>query len=372
MKKILKYPYILLLTAILQACISEYFPSGISESPEILVVDGVITNGETVIKLSRGIALDEAFGVGNYVNNASLYIETDGGHLSQQALITEEGKYVFGNVALMPDSLYRLRIHLQDDIFVSEFLAPLQTPEIDSITWNKSASGEPINIYVHTKNDNDKSRYYRWTFNEIWEFTSPLYANGKIDKTGIVLYDEREGPYNERYYCWQRNNSKDLIVESTIKLSDNEVRYKKIQEIPASNKKLSVLYYLDVKQFHLRKNAFDYFENLQKNIESMGSIFAPIPSEMHGNISCITRDIPAIGFVDVATSTTKSIYISRSDNLYEQPGRSCDVFLEYTPGYLPYFYDPQAGFSYAPANCIDCVRAGGTKDKPAFWPNNHF
>lgn len=356
------------------SCISEYHPDDTGINPEILIVDGVITNGETVIRLSRSIALDETFGANNYVNYATLYIETAGGVRSPKAVMSEGGRYIFSDVALKTDTLYRLRIEVGEDIFVSEYLTPLVTPEIDSLTWKKAGEGEPVNLYVSTTNDNSNSRFYRWTFNEIWEFSAPLYSNGMMDPVvdTLILYDEREGPYNERFFCWLRSNSNQLIVESSVKLSDNVIRNKKFHSIEASNNRLSILYYINVNQYLIRKNTFDYFENLQKNIESMGSIFAPIPSEMNGNIRCLNRDIPAIGYVDVSTHSSKIMYIDRKENLYEQPRRSCEISPVKLSGYLTNFYDPQLGFDYAPADCVDCVRAGGTKNKPAFWPNEHI
>ena len=372
MSKKISYIIISLIIFISQSCVSEYIPLEIAENPEILVVDGVITNGETVIRLSKSIALDESFLSNNNVNYANIYIETGGGVLLPKANRTEPGKYVFSNVNLNPDSVYRLRIQLGEDIFISEYLEPQNTPEIDSITWQKNAKGDPVSIFVHTQDAKNASRFYRWTFNEIWEFSSPFYANGKLIGDSVVLYDRLNGPFNERYYCWQWRSSSQLIVETSANLTENHIMYKKIHEIEASNKRLSLLYYINVNQYHIRKSAYDYFENLQKNIESMGRIFAPIPSGMNGNIRCINRDISVIGFIDVALSTNKSIFISGDKDLYEPLPSNCDISPIPLTDYLPNYYDDQLGFDFAPAHCIDCVRAGGSKMKPDFWPNNHF
>lgn len=373
MQKNIFYIIIILIISLNNSCISEYNPTQLSASPEILVVDGIITNGETVIRLSKSIALNQKFDANNQVVNAKVFIETDNGEIYSKAIMSDVGKYVFSNVELSTNKSYRLKIEIGNDTFVSEFLSPLTTPEIDSVTWKKTQIGEPVKIYVHTKDSSDILRFYRWTFEEIWEFTAALYANGTIINDSVVLYDKVNGPFNENYYCWLKNNSTNLIVESSANLSENIIRYKKIHEITPSSNRLSILYYLKVNQYHIRQSAYDYFANQQKNIESMGSIYGPIPSEMKGNIQCLNRDLPVIGYMDVSINTNKFIYISGSEKLYEPKERDCEISTEMFYGYLPYYYEqPPVGFNYAPAECIDCVKAGGSKNKPSFWPNNHF
>ncbi len=373
----LKIKHIILFFVIysLQSCISEYNPTELAGNPDIIVVDGIITNGETVVRLSKSIGINEKFSSAKHLYNAKVYVETGNGELSEQAKMTEAGKYVIANVDLKADREYRLKIIYNEDTLVSEFLSPLHTPEIDSITWKKPAPGAAVELFVHAKDTSNLQRFYRWTYEEIWEYTAKLYANVGINPidSSRVLYDEVNGPRNERYYCWNYKKSSSFILESSANLSDNIIRYKKIHEIPATNNRLSVLYYIIVNQYHVRKSAYDYFENQQKNIESMGSIFAPIPSEMKGNIKCINREIPVIGFVDVAFNTSNYLYISGDENLYESPYTFCEVSKEMEPGYLPYTFDPMSGdMEYAPAHCIDCLKMGGTKNKPDFWPNSHL
>ncbi len=368
-----------LLTFILQGCISDFIPQNAAQNPNILVVDGTITNGETIIKLSESKSLDDISITINFINDAIVYIETSGGLLSDAATLTDPGNYVISNVILNTDSMYRIRISYDNRTYVSTFASPLITPQIDSLSWRKQATGQPVEIMVHTGDKLNQSHFYRWTFNEIWEYTSPLYANvGFVDGV-LVFYDEREGPldddlhYNEKYYCWRRGVSNFLILESTARLKDNIIRNKVIHEISPTNNRLSELYYIEVKQHLISKEAYEYFSNLQKNAEEMGSLFAPIPSETRGNMYCLEDDIPVIGFVDVSTNTTAHMYIYRTDRLYERPNSRCELYFEQVPGTLPYFFSEHDGvIIYATNECIDCTLLGGSKDKPSFWPNNHL
>lgn len=69
------------------------------------------------------------------------------------------------------------------------------------------------------------------------------------------------------YYCWGRDSSKVMLLATTDKLTENLIYEKKLIEIPRDHDKLKILYYIEVKQNRIRKGAYAYFENMQRNIE---------------------------------------------------------------------------------------------------------
>ena len=60
-------------------CIDEYKAKGIKEATDILVVEGVITDYESIITLSRSANISEEHTSLNYVDNAQVYVECDDG-----------------------------------------------------------------------------------------------------------------------------------------------------------------------------------------------------------------------------------------------------------------------------------------------------
>lgn len=372
---ILRLIFIAFSIATLSSCITEYQPGAITGQSEMLIIDGTITDGITIIRLSRSYGLNENFAGNIPVTDAEVVVETKGGIRTMPGLQPERGRYEISTGLLNPDSLYRLHIRWGDDTYSSEFLQPLITPAIDSIYYWKEGPGKPLQIFVNSTNTATASPFYRWSFEEIWEFNAELYAMGAMDPTAdtLMIYDEREGPFNLKFNCWQRSKSNTLILESTLQLTENVINDKKIHEILPGHKRISQLYYIDVTQYSIRKTAYDYFSNLQKNIDEMGSIFAPIPSELNGNVRCMNRDVPAIGYVDVCIPSKRNLFISREQAQYEAPGKSCEVSENSRPGFGIYSIDNTGIIrGYAPFGCIDCTYNGGTKDKPAFWPNNHL
>jgi len=368
--------YILFFLAVLLgSCISDYIPALVSDNPELLVVDGTITDSISTIRLSRSYAIDQNFANNIPVADALVRIEVQGGKARTIGLQPERGRYDIFTGPLAHDSLYRIHIQWNDEEYVSEYLRPLVTPEIDDISIAKKGPGEPLELFVSTTNSASGSSFYRWTYHDIWEFDADLYAMGIWDPTGdsIMIYDEREGPYNMVFHCWQQGRSNTLILENTLKLSENHIRGKRILQIPASNKRISHLYYIEVTQYSIRKETYDYYSNLQKNIDEMGSLFAPIPSEMNGNIRCVTNTLQAIGFVDVCIPSTKNRFITRAEAGFEPPRKSCDVLDTPKYGYGIFQIDNTGNATaFAPLECIDCTKNGGTKNKPDFWPNDHL
>ena len=349
----------------LNACITEYRATGIEELADILVVEGVITDEETIITLSRSVYLTEETSRQVPVNNAEVFVECDDGPPFRMDPPNQDyfpPRYLIKTGQLDLNRQYRLKIKIEDQEYRSDFSPPVKTPEIDSVFWSKEGPGHPVRIHVATHSPDNSILYYRWSYREDWEINSEMRLE------------------DYPYYCWSWEKSKNLLIgsaEKTVfgKLTDI------LASIPPTSSKLSVLYRIDVKQNAIRKQAYDYFANIKKNAEQTGSIFAPIPSELRGNIKCDTdADRPVIGFVDVSTTTQKRRYIKRSDNVYETPRSDCeaiprDSLLIWYEGTIPedrYIqFDPLDTTMYIHIKCVDCTKNNATERKPDDWPNDH-
>ena len=368
-----------LLCLVLCGCITEYNPKGIDEEEDILVVEGIITDDESYITLSRSLNLTVGEASTQYVYNARVYVECDDGGsiLSESPSCGSNGyfdynsnRYVINTGKLNPEHKYRLKIEIDEDVYCSDYSYPIQTPEIDSIFWAKRGKGQPVMIYVATHEPRGKVLYYRWSYKEDWEYFANYYLE------------------NYPYYCWDKANNRDLLLGNTEKTIFGKLT-DKITEIAPSNIKLSYLYRIDVTQNVISKRAFDYFANIKKNAQQTGSIFAPIPSELRGNITCTTDpERPVIGYVDISTTTKKCRYISFTEGAYESPGfnRDCELVprdsLMKWYDHIPNEYvltnprevelSPMAIPYYIKVKCVDCTYYGGVAQKPDDWPpDNH-
>ena len=352
--KVQGYVILFLICLVLCGCITEYIPTGIKTVEGILVVDGIITGDETCITLSRSLNIIKMYypdEVDIYVNNAGVYVECDDG--TRMKGYSNGFQYIIKTGTLNPERQYRLKIEIDESEYCSEYLYPAPTPEIDSLFWMKRSQGQPVMIYVTTQTPDSSIMYYRWSFKEEWEINSRYYS---------VLFP---------YYCWNFHHHEELLVGSAERTTFGSLTAK-IAEIHPSDRKLSVLYRIDVKQNAISKRGYEYFSNIINIDRQIGSIFAPIPSELRGNLICTTDPGKlVIGHVDVSSTAQKRIYIPNSVSEYVPTGCKAYFLYELSPtGFSESIYTFWAeveGGKFVPFNCVDCTYYG-TEQKPEDWP----
>jgi len=380
-----KFTYFIICLSLLSlsGCVEEYTPKDIEEIKDLLIVDGTITNGESVFKITRSVGLQTPLYEAELIYDAEVYVESDNGDIfpgyGGDYWMRWDGTYTVQMGELDPDRKYRLHIAVDNEIYKSSYLSPLFSPPIDSIFSEKPADEKPISIYVSTHDSQDQTKFYKWSYEEHWEVRSELFANAGYINDVLTMFSLNST--NNTYHCWGKDYSKKLLLGATDKISENIISRQKINEMSPSDEKLSVLYYISVKQTLLRNEAYTYFHNLQKNVELTGSIFSAIPSEMKGNIECITSpDTYIVGYVEVSTTTEKDLYINRSKNYYE-PTFDTFCFNEdnRTNETDRVTGRPPAGFSFyqyesrlsVRSRCVDCrTKDNASKDKPDFWPTS--
>ena len=297
-------------------CISQHDIRGVAEVDRILVVEGHITDYESVITLSRSRRLSNDDWIMDYIFYANVFVEREDGTLfpaeSPITVWPPIPRFVVSNGKLDANSRYRLRIEMGNTQYFSEFSYPIITPEIDSIFWTTRETidqwGFPyrtIRIHVATHSPDREVMFYRWSFREDWEVHSLIRLDGF--------------PYR----CWGFENSREMQFGSAERTIDGKVIHP-IREISRIDRILSVLYRIEVTQNAISRRAHYYFENLQRNVELTGSIFSPTPSTIRGNIYNATDpNRHVIGFIDVSTTTRNRLYIPRSDGAYQGTPRRC-------------------------------------------------
>ena len=374
MRKHLKFLFFLAL--ILMGCVTDFTPEvkGVSG---ILVVDGTITDGESVFRLSRSVGITDDIRSADTITNAEVSVERSDG-VFFKASQESKGAYRAINGALDPNLEYRLNISLDGKHYQSIFLKPLISAGIDSLSYQKKGREEPVTIHVSSHAGPDDPPYYRWTYKENWEVKSALYANARQGANGQIIWHNPNTSENT-YYCWVTDSSSVLLLGTADKLAENRLVAHKLFEIPSSDERLSVLYHVEVSQMQIRKEAYDYFKILQDEIERTGSIFSPIMSAGdNGNIFNVSDpDELVIGYVEVATVSREGMFLSYDMNLYlpvVDEVAYCRIFkkgvgMGSDESMLWYRYPETVTFP----SCVDCrTKPGATKNRPAWWPNEHY
>jgi len=141
------------------------------------------------------------------------------------------------------------------------------------------------------------------------------------------------------------------------------------------------LYSIDTKQYALTKPGYEFLEKMKKNTEGIGSIFDAQPSNLNGNIHCISNPAePVVGYLNICPVQEKRIFITNAQvpnwnynsycYLVTIANNSDSIKL------IGLFLDPTTvaasglgivSFNAAPPTCVDCELTG-THVKPFFWP----
>ncbi|MBD2699892.1 DUF4249 domain-containing protein [Spirosoma sp. BT702] len=354
--------------ALVGGCVDPYRPPEITSPASYLVVNGFFNSAPgttTTIRLSRTQNLTD-FKTPAVETKAIVTIESQ-----NKAVYTLKegtpGSYTLAGVTPVEGDTYRLHIQTRGTDYYSDYVPMVKTPPIDSVSWDVVDDGLQISANTHDPQNN--TRYYRWEYEATWEYYSQYYSSLELNGNRIV---SRQFPVNR---CWNSESSTNIITTSTTRLSQDIVSKHPLTFIPGTSIKLESRYSILVKQSSLTKAGFEYYDQLAKITQNIGSIFDPQPSQITGNIksSASATDL-VLGFFRVGNVETKRIFITKSQlpRWYTFTGLEGCVtdtlglkdILDAKPAILTeYLTEYITSSEY----CVDCRLRGGVLTKPAFW-----
>ncbi|WP_400191558.1 DUF4249 domain-containing protein [Hymenobacter sp. B81] len=363
---------------LLAGCVEPFNPKVKNASANLLVVDGFINSqGVSTIKLSRTINLD--------VNRlpppeprAVVFIEAEGG---AQYNLTEglPGTYSSPALTLDPGKKYRLRFTTAaGKVYASDFVAVKTTPEIDRVSWEALPTG--LQLSVSTHDPQNQTRYYRWDYDETWEFTSAFNAylewrNNQVQRRTDNIYR-----------CWTSEKSTPIRLGNSLRLTQDVIANQPLAVLPPNSLKLRYKYTVNVRQYAQSAEEYAYWDNLRKNTENIGTLFDPLPSQLTGNVRSLSNaDEPVIGYVGAFSVAEKRLFITRGElprswdplTGYEDCIDIDTVLVRDMPdifgggNYVPLeplynFRNQIWAYQAAVTDCVDCRRRG-TNVQPPFW-----
>jgi hypothetical protein len=375
---------LIILLTIVFSCREQYTPPAITTASNYLVIEGLINTGtdSTIITLSRTVALNSKTTFKSEAK-AKVTVESDA-NASYSLKEIKTGTYASPALGLNKTAKYRLRIITTDNkTYLSDFVAVKESPAIDSVGYTVQPNG--LQIYVNTHDATNNSRYYRWNYVETWNFHSQYSSSSIVSGNKVV----QRTPDQHIYSCWAGDVSADIVLASSAKLTQDVIYNSVITTVPSSDEKLSGLgYSILVRQYALTEDAFNFWQNLKKNTEQLGSIFDAQPSEIQGNIHNINNNAePVFGYISAGTMQQKRITV-----LYDKwplgwglnrPGyANClsdsilhkDTVILFGGGDAPIPLYPIVvntiiiGYVASSPLCVDCTLRGSNK-KPSYWPN---
>jgi len=360
---------------LLSSCREPYQPPTILAQSNLLVVDAFLDGSDksctVVLSRSQDVSDSKAPPM---EKKANVQLEDSEGNVYILKEVSD-GNYSVSNVTIDTQMKYQLSIKTEaGKSYQSDYVEIKNTPPIDNVTWQATDQG--IQFYVSTHDDEKKSIYYQYRFVETWAYVAPFPSNYEF-QNGIPVPRS-----TDIYHCWATSPSSKISIATSVKLSEDVISNFPFYMISRPSAKYLIRYSILVKQNALTVEAYNYWQQLQKNTEKIGTLFDPQPSQVLSNFQNVdNEDEPVLGYFNAGITTEKRIFVSISELphgwYFRDTPCQADTVLNADLGrhlsdiligglYRGSDLNPY-GYSYTSATCGDCRTAGGTTTKPDFW-----
>ena len=363
----------------LAACRKSYDPPAIQAPNSYLVVDGFINTGRfstTTFNLNRNRNLNDSTTIGIPELHAQFSIVGKHGDVYPLTDNANTGIYTSGALSLDTAQQYSVAITTADGRkYASDAVPCKQSPPIDSVFWSQPGD---LTIYTATHDPAKNSRYYRYDYTETWQHNAELIAAWTLVNNQIAVADSTD----ENWYCWSSAQSTNVLITTSVALGQDLITALPLITIPLGDPRVAVEYSILVRQYVLTEDAYNYWNLIEKTSQNVGTLFDLQPTQLIGNIHCITNPSePVIGYLSASSVQQQRIFIADTVlnawvNPVSLPGCRTDVVpysFDIFPTYpvtdtsvAPYYFSG-GSMIIAPRSCLDCRYQGGTRIKPSFW-----
>lgn len=242
---------------------------------------------------------------------------------------------------------YKLAITTSsDEVYESGFEPIIPSGEIDSIYYqykeNPHSEGNPgsivrgVEVYCDFQDRLDKDYF-------------------KLDWAGT--YQFRSGAFDqERDYCWNTEFPSFNLNAFDDEYANNQLVKGERVCFLEDGLRFSIKYNIQVRLKSLTPGGYEFWQSVQDQYANDGSIFAPTPSPIESNISCISHpEKDALGYFFTSDVATRRLYIPASAILGDNEAiLDCEVF--------------EVGDDVA-AYCYDCreYSSNSKSEPPEYW-----
>lgn len=375
-----------ILILLMGSCIKTYDPDFKDDSIEKWVIEGSITNQEgwQEVRISKSSSYNAAYFFPD--DDCQVKIINEAGDVFQ---LENEGEGLYrvwiSSEYLIPGTSYHLNVITSDgEEFesVPDLMPPPNVLQDATYAIEDMPTLEPevfirgLQFYIDLNEMEESSQFYRWRIRETWEFISAypkeFWYDGEIHRY--------VPPDSSTYYCWATEEYPEIFTLTTQHLQENQVNDIPLHFVSTQTEKLDRLYSYFLEQISLSEDAYNYWEQLRKNVSVGEGLYASQPTAIPGNISNVNdTDESILGFFSATSVSSKRYFIEPIEGLELDFSNHCSpAFLrkglreirwyEY-PAFLMTSDDGTTWIPYMFNNeCIDCRLRGGKTEKPDFWP----
>ncbi len=359
---------IILVYLVITSCIDQIDVT-LGEEP-VLIVDGIITDqfGPHQVKLgfSTGFNKNALFeNTPEEVEGALVEIVDDAG--IREALTDQGNGIYFSRGALKGEvgKSYHVEVHLSDGKTyrsLPECLMPtaqitngaFEKTSVDILTSGATASEDRIVFKIDFQDNPQEVDYYRWRYQGTYQVFAPCGAR----PDSCIVACPNGGPcWQTVADCWATAFDFQFLKTGNDQLTNGkQVQNMEVYSTPL-DRQFNIGYSSLIQQFALTERAYTYWEALENQINSTGSIFEAPSFQIQGNLRSVENPQEfVLGYFGASGVTSTRVFVDRSDVgefFGDIPCEGCT---------------PSAG-NCIPAECVDCRQWPATGIKPYFWPN---
>jgi hypothetical protein len=321
--------------AVATGCIDPFSPD-LEESPDTLVVDGLVTNGPGPhrIQLSRsGVFEQSVRGIDRPVPGADVIIQDDAGN---EVLLTENrpdidpGVYVTAEGALVGTvgRTYTLRVSLPDgSTYTSSPQRMRPVPSLDTLIVQETDQPEGgLEVLAGFRESEETGQFYRWAINSVAAF-------------GILVIGRCQFPDQKGDVCFFRDSRTPGVVNVTDdQLINGQSVLRPVRRFQPESDALRLPHAVRVQQQSLTPDAYEFWNAIREQIENSGTTFSSPPARIEGNVRNPSdpTDV-ALGFFQVSavSEATRCVDPTDFDSYDRNPKIPCStcqgVLVEATP-----------------------------------------
>jgi len=377
------YLFWIIIGLLLNSCIEEYIPNLSNKDINKIVINGGINNNSETQTIYISNSSDVSKPSYNPVSNCDVKVYDIHDNIFQFYESTN-GQYNCNINAnfLTVGNAFRIEILMPNgDLIISDFDTLYNCPDIDTAYYalEEILTPDPDNIiqgiqfYIDYNGLNTSTKHIKWDIYETWEYHARYPRRWYIDFTWI---HEIVPPDYSKNVCWSTEKVIDIFTLSTENLTENKYIKFPLHYVDNTTQKLAYGYSILIKQSALSIEAFNYYKNLKSNIADNGGLYDKQPFYIQGNLTNTTNtDQQVLGFFYASTVKTKRIFINPIEDLELNYDYYCNIRDLSKVGLRAIRYSDYPAdlwldgvLYWIQENCYDCTCAGGTLNKPVFWP----
>lgn len=377
---------ILFLLLAITSCITPFEPEINPADVSEYVVSGRVSDdgGMQTVTVSTASSVNDPVFIP--ASGCSVTVRDDAGNqfvFSETAPGTYSG--VIDSALVVPGRGFMVSVVTPEGTSIeSDFDVVNECPEVDSVYYLRreiisgTETGKPvegIQFYLDLNAGSSQGSFFRWDLIETWEYhvqyPREWYYDGQVHHIFPADYS--------RKICWITLPVRNIFTLSTIGLVTNRYEMLPLHFVDNySSARLVYGYSLLIRQYSLSEAAYSYWDQVNINSSSQGSLYQKQPLQVRGNLHNVTEpERQVLGFFEASSVRSKRIFIKDVPGLANKYVAGCSAFAmrkgfrELTPDDYPaWLFGDEFGYTMIllGIECVDCLSLGGINVKPSYWP----